>query len=161
MERFEISIKDLFEKRRDRIPVVTVEKSSGRILGLNFTSEETFRKTVASGKCHYYDEVNSAVFLKGEHSGEVEDIITIRLDCCHARRHRFHLLYEVAMADGECKFGMSDCHFYRYEDGRFLLDNERIVEPDRAKQHESRIRTILDSEEDIRHMKRFSDSSGE
>ena len=53
-----IAPEELFELRKNRIPVVTQEKKSGRILGLNLTDKSAFDKTLETGECHYYDDVN-------------------------------------------------------------------------------------------------------
>lgn len=150
-----ISSDQLFNLREDRIPVVTQEKSTGRILGLNMTNRDAFQKTIESGECHYYDEVNDCIYLKGEHSGEVETVLEIRWDACHARRHEAHLLYIVEMAEGKCKFGVKDCHFYIFRDGRFEFDTDCVCDPEAVKTYQERIRTFLSPEEDRNHKKRF------
>ncbi len=150
-----ISVDELFLQRNDRIPVITQEKDGGRILGLHVTDRNAFMETVRTGKCHYYDEVNDAVYLKGEHSREIESIVEIRLDCCHARRHQFHLLYRVIMAEGKCKFGVSDCHFYLFSDGRFEFDTEMIIDPKAVEEHSERIEKLLSVDEDLEHQRRF------
>ncbi len=151
-----ISINELFEKQEDSLFVITKERSTGRILGLSLINEEAFRKTIKTGKSHYWDDVNKAVYLKGEHSREIESVLDIRLDICHARRHQLHLLFEVEMEEGECKFGMNDCHFYKFEDGCFRLDSDCIIDENKAQEFEKRIKTFLTREEDRRHMQRFS-----
>jgi len=146
---------ELFELRDDRIPVITQEKSTGRILGLNMTNRAAFEKTTESGVCHYYDDVNDCIYLKGEHSGEVETILEIRWDGCHARRHEAHLLYVVEMAEGRCKFGVKDCHFFVYRDGRFVFDLECVKDVDSVEAHRDRIETFLSTAADAEHKKRF------
>ena len=150
-----IAPEELFELRKNRIPVVTQEKKSGRILGLNLTDKSAFDKTLETGECHYYDDVNDMIYLKGEHSGEVETILEIRWDQCHARRHEAHLLYIVDMAEGKCKFGVNDCHFFLYQDGKFVFDRDMIKDPSAVTEFKERIETFLTPEEDDQHKKRF------
>ncbi len=150
-----ISPEELFRKRDDRVPVVTVEERTGRILGLNITNQAAFERTISTGLCHYFDEVNQVVYLKGEHSREIETIKSITLDCCHARRHILHLLYTVDMAEGACKFGMADCHFYRYEDGNFVFRSGDIRDMEAVRTFRERIETLLTVAEDREHQKRF------
>lgn len=151
----EITSEELFELRENRIPVVTFEKKSGRVLGLNLTDRAAFDKTLSTGKCHYYDDVNDVIYLKGEHSGEVETLLEIRWDQCHARRHEAHLLYVVDMAEGKCKFGVNDCHFFIYRDGRFVFDDTAVKDPSAVEEFKERIETFLSPEEDDQHKKRF------
>jgi phosphoribosyl-AMP cyclohydrolase len=151
----EIPLEELFGNRQDRIPVITVEQATGRILGLNMTDRAAFDTTVRTGQCHYYDEINDSVFLKGEHSGEIEHVIDIRLDCCHARRHELHLLYLVLLDKGKCMFGVSDCHFYQFEGDRFVFDRSLIEDEEAVRKSWHRIQTILTTEEDRNHQRRF------
>lgn len=150
------TLDEIFAKRADRVPVITVEKRTGRILGLNLTNRAAFDKTVETGTCFYYDDVNDAIFLKGEHSQEIETIDEIRLDCCHARRHDLHFLYLVDMAEGKCMFGMKDCHFYVFRDGQFTLDAASIIDNEAVLQHKHRIKTLLTVDEDVDHKRRFT-----
>lgn len=150
-----ITSDELFVLRGNRIPVVTQEKKTGRILGLNITNKEAFDRTVKSGECHYYDDACDMVYLKGEHSGEVETILEIRWDACHARRHEAHLLYIVDMAEGKCKFGVTDCHFYIFNDGWFVFDQDCICDPAAVSEFKERIEIFLTQEEDFTHRKRF------
>ena len=151
----EIDIVELFTKRNDRIRVVTQEVSTGRILGLNLTNQAAFIRSIRSGKSYYFDEVNEVEYLKGEHSGEVETIEEIRLDCCHARRHEFHLLYRVEMEEGRCKFGISDCHFYVFRDGRFVFDSGLVMDEKAVISYRERIETLMDKDSDRKHQREF------
>lgn len=151
----EISVEELFKKRDDRIHVITVERTAGKITGLNLTNKKAFLKTIETHTCYYYDPVNDTEYLKGEHSGEIETIISIRLDCCHARRHFLHLLYVVDMQEGKCKFGVLDCHFYRFKNGRFVFDDSCVKNKESVYLYRNRIETLLDTSAEILHQKRF------
>jgi phosphoribosyl-AMP cyclohydrolase len=151
-----ISLEELFSKRSDRVDVVTYEPETKRILSLNITNREAFEKTLATGQCHYYDDINNVIYLKGEHSGEIETILSVQLDCCHARRHKLHLLYKVKMAEGECKFGVKDCHFYTYDGRDFVFNSDIVSCPDSVKTYSERLETLLSDSEDDEHQRRFS-----
>lgn len=150
-----IDPEELFTKRHDRIPVITIEQAGGRVLGLNLTNRAAFETTVLTGRCHYYDDVNDAIFLKGEHSGEIEHVLEIRLDCCHARRHELHLLYLVRMEQGQCMFGVDGCHFYRFDGKQFVFDRSMVTDDAAMTQHWNRIQTVLETAEDRIHQGRF------
>ena len=152
----EITLDELFEKRDDEIHVVTVELGTGRVIGLNLTNRAAMDQTLQSGKCHYYDDVNKVIYLKGEHSGEVELIKEIRLDSCHARRHELHLMYIVVMEEGRCKFGVTDCHFFHFRDGRFIFDDSVVMDRSAVTEFKERIETLLFVDEDREHQKRFN-----
>lgn len=150
-----ISIDELFEKRGDRIPVISFERSTNRVLGLNMTNKQAFEATLETGKCHYWDDVNDCMYLKGEHSGEVETVQAIKLDSCHARRHELHLLYEVEMEEGKCKFGVCDCHFFVFDGENFVFDSDAVKDSEAVNEFQSRIEKLLTKDEDHKHQQRF------
>lgn len=154
-----ISVKRLFEAGKVW-PVIVVENGTGRVISLSDTNEAAFRTTLRSGLCHYWDEVNRVVYLKGEHSDEVETLREVRLDICHARRHRRCLLYVVDLAPGRCKFGMVRCQFYVFDGKRFTLDQTCITETAAALENWERVNTLLDEPEERVHMTRFTKSRG-
>jgi phosphoribosyl-AMP cyclohydrolase len=136
-------------------PVIVVEKKTRRVISLQEVNLEAFLKTISTGKCWYYDRVNDLIYLKGEHSREVETIRKITLDACHARRHLRNLHYLVDVEDGECLFGMSRCDFYHFDNGKFQLDTSCVKEQGACQKHWKRVNTILGEKEDAEHQKRF------
>lgn len=154
-----ISVKRLFEAG-GVWPVVVVENDTGRVISLSETNEAAFRTTLRTGRCHYWDSVNRVVYLKGEHSDEVETLREVRLDICHARRHRRYLLYRVDLAPGRCKFGMSRCQFYAFDGKGFVLDRTCVTDPAAVLENWERVNTLLDEREERVHMERFKKSRG-
>lgn len=153
-DKLQISIQALFEAR-SVWPVVVVEDETGRVISLSQVNEAALRKTLREGTCHYWDDVNECVYLKGEHSNEVETLKEMRLDICHARRHTRSLLFRVDLAPGKCKFGANCCHFYRWNGENFALDDGCIIDADACNDHWERVNTLLDEEADREHMRRF------
>ena len=154
-----ISVKRLFEAG-GVWPVIVVENDTGRVISLSETNESAFRTTLRTGRCHYWDPVNRVVYLKGEHSDEVETLREVRLDICHARRHCRYLLYRVDLAPGRCKFGMTSCQFYAFDGTRFTLDKACVANPSAAFENWERVNTLLDEREERVHMERFMKPRG-
>ena len=95
------------------------------------------------------------VYLKGEHSNEVETVKEIRLDICSARRHQRSLLFRVDLAPGACLFGMDTCFFYHFDGKHFLVDQDRVIDEAACSENLGRIQTLLDEKEADEHMLRF------
>lgn len=154
-EKLRIGVEDLF-RAQEVWPVVVIEHGSGRVISLSQVNEAALRKTLAEGTCHYWDDVNETVYLKGEHSNEVETLREMRLDICHARRHVRSLLFRVDLAPGRCKFGASCCHFYRWDGEALSLDESCIVDAEACREHWTRVNTLLDAAADREHMRRYA-----
>jgi len=152
--KLKITVRQLFTAR-PVWPVIVVEDSTDRVLALAEINEKGFRKTLRTGKCHYWDSVNEKVYLKGEHSNEVETFREIRLDNCGARRHKPSLLFRVDVEPGKCLFGMNTCFFYHFSDKRFQVDEGRVIDQDACRENWGRMQILLDEDEDREHQKRF------
>lgn len=153
MDKIEISVEELFEKR-GTIDVVVVEKCTGKVISLALMDINAFNKTIETGKVHYYDPYNNVIYLKGEHSGKIEKILDIELDFCSARRHKVSLLIKVEMEKGDCLFGMSDCYFYKYENGKFVINKDKIYNHDSFNKYLDRLGIVLDLEEEKENFKK-------
>ena len=154
-EALRITIERLFQAS-SVWPVIVSEQRTGRVIALQEVNEEAFRRTVESGTCWYWDSVNETIYLKGEHSNEIETIREIRLDICHARRHLRTLRYLVELAPGKCLFGMSRCDFYRFDGRCFTPDPACVIDEAACKAHWDRVNTLLNEDEDREHQRRFS-----
>ena len=149
-----ITVEQLFESQ-PIWPVIVVEDSTQRVVSLQEINLEAFRKTLETGQCWYYDQVNDVVYLKGEHSNEIETLKEVTLDICHARRHIRNLHYRVDIADGACLFGMGRCDFYRFDGETFSIDETLIIDSGACENHWKRVNTLLSQEDDRDHQKRF------
>src|SRR5512146_1101570 len=63
------------------VPVVTQEAGSGRILTVAWMNREALKKTVQTGEAHYWSRSRKKLWHKGEESGHIQKVKTIRLDC--------------------------------------------------------------------------------
>ena len=101
------------------VAAITRDADSGEVLMLAWMNAEAVGKTVATGKVHYYSRSRRKLWMKGESSGHVQTVRSIRFDCdgdallidveqegaaCHTGHHScFHTVWtpEGAQAQGE------------------------------------------------------------
>ncbi|KAF9446933.1 histidine biosynthesis trifunctional-protein [Macrolepiota fuliginosa MF-IS2] len=81
----QINIADAFlsivtSDRKDSLFPTVVSNQSGQALGLVYSSVESVRESIVSGK-GVYQSRKHGLWRKGETSGATQDIISIRLDC--------------------------------------------------------------------------------
>lgn len=70
-----------FEKAQGLITAVTVDADSGEVLMVAYMNEEAFRLTLETGRVHYYSRTRSKLWKKGESSGNMQELVEMRVDC--------------------------------------------------------------------------------
>lgn len=112
-----------FEKSADGlIPAIAQDYRSGAVLMLAYINEEAWGKTLQTGTAHYWSRSRQEIWLKGESSGNTQQIKEILVDCdadC--------VVYKVHQVGGAaCHQGFPTC-FYRKVEGDGLVVMEKQV----------------------------------
>lgn len=63
------------------VPVIAQNAESKEVLMLAWANLETLQETIESGLMVYYSRSRSARWLKGETSGDFQEIVSLSLDC--------------------------------------------------------------------------------
>lgn len=116
-----------FEKSKDGLlPAIAQDYKSGEVLMLAYINEESFLKTIETGKAHYWSRSRKKLWLKGESSGHVQEIHTILVDC-----DRDTVVFQVNQLGGAtCHKGYRSC-FYRAVTGDDLtVIGDPIFDPE-------------------------------
>ncbi|MCF6326903.1 MAG: phosphoribosyl-AMP cyclohydrolase [Devosiaceae bacterium] len=113
------------------IMVIASDVSNNEILMVAHMNEEALKLTLQSGIVHYYSRSRSALWKKGETSGEIQKLIEMRTDC---DQDVLLLKVEQVGRGAACHTGRKSCFYRRVvdENGSILLktDNEpRIFDP--------------------------------
>ena len=107
------------------VPVVAQEAGSGRVLTLAWMNREALDRTVQSGEAHYWSRSRRKLWRKGEESGHVQKVKSVRLDCDDDV-----VLLEVEQAGGiACHTGRHSCFFQRLEGGRWVVTDPVLKDP--------------------------------
>ena len=107
------------------VPAVTQETGSGRVLTLAWMNREALQKTVDTGEAHYWSRSRRQLWHKGEQSGHVQKVKSIRLDC-----DADVVLLEVEQRGGiACHTGRHSCFFRRLEDGQWVAVDPVLKDP--------------------------------
>jgi phosphoribosyl-AMP cyclohydrolase len=70
-----------FEKAQGLITAVTVDADSGEVLMVAYMNEEAFRLTLETGRVHYFSRTRNKLWKKGESSGNMQELVEMRVDC--------------------------------------------------------------------------------
>ena len=107
------------------VPAIAQEAQSGRVLMVAWMNREALGKTVETGEAHYWSRSRRKLWHKGEESGHVQKVKSIRLDC-----DEDVVLLEVEQLGGiACHTGRHNCFFRRLEEGRWVETDPVLKDP--------------------------------
>jgi len=107
------------------VPVVAQEAGSGRVLTVAWMNREALDRTVQSGEAHYWSRSRRTLWRKGEESGHVQKVKSVRLDC-----DEDVVLLEVEPVGGiACHTGRHSCFFQKLEGGRWVVTDPVLKDP--------------------------------
>ncbi|GAB4236166.1 MAG: phosphoribosyl-AMP cyclohydrolase [Acidobacteriota bacterium] len=114
-----------FEKMDGLLPAVVQEADTGRVLMLGYMNPEAYRKTVETGVVTFYSRSRRKLWTKGESSGHRLLVRKIQVDC-----DADALLIQVeALGPGVCHEGYKSCFFRTWQDGSWVVTEERTYDP--------------------------------
>ena len=107
------------------VPVVAQEAGSGRVLTVAWMNREALKKTVQTGEVHYWSRSRRKLWRKGEESGHVQKVKSIRLDC-----DEDVILVEVEQVGGiACHTGRHSCFFQKLDGGEWVTTDPVLKDP--------------------------------
>lgn len=107
------------------VPAVAQDAASGRVLMVAWMDRAALRKTVETGEAHYWSRSRKKLWHKGEESGHVQKVKSLRIDC-----DEDVVLMEVEQIGGiACHTGRESCFFSRYENGKWVTVDPVLKDP--------------------------------
>jgi phosphoribosyl-AMP cyclohydrolase len=115
-----------FEKAGGLITAVTVDAENGEVLMVAYMNEEAFRLTLETGKVHYWSRTRSKLWKKGETSGNMQQLVEMRVDC-----DLDAVVVRARQQGPACHEGYKSC-FYRSVDSEGALQENaaRLMTPE-------------------------------
>lgn len=93
------------------IPAIIQDGVSGQVLMMAWMNKESLDLTVRTGKTHFYSRSRGKLWLKGESSGNVQNVQSIATDC-----DKDVLLVKVEQVGGAaCHEGYESCFFREHQ----------------------------------------------
>jgi phosphoribosyl-AMP cyclohydrolase len=109
------------------VPAIAQEAGSGDVLMVAWMNREALAETAATGWAVYWSRSRGRLWRKGEESGHRQQVRELRLDC-----DGDVVLLRVAQQGGiACHTGRHSCFFSRYEDGRWVVTEPVLKDPER------------------------------
>jgi phosphoribosyl-AMP cyclohydrolase len=107
------------------VPAIAQEAGSGRILMVAWMNRDALKETVARGEAVYWSRSRKRLWHKGEESGHVQKVRSIRLDC-----DEDVILLEVEQLGGiACHTGRYHCFFRRLDGEEWVVTDPVLKDP--------------------------------
>ena len=114
-----------FKKGDGLIPVIIQDASTNEVLMLGYMNRESWEETLATKKASFWSRSRQKIWIKGETSGNFQEVREIYLDCDGDT-----LLLKVDQIGGAaCHTGFRSCFHQRFEKGEWKVSGKRVFDP--------------------------------
>ena len=115
-----------FEKADGLITAVTVDADNGEVLMVAYMNEEAFKLTLETGKVHYWSRSRQQLWKKGESSGNMQELVELRVDC-----DLDAVVVRARQQGPACHEGYKSCFFRTVAaDGSLQVNAEQLMTPE-------------------------------
>ena len=107
------------------VPAIVQEHGTGRVLMMGWMNDAALRQTLATKKATFYSRSRNKMWVKGEESGHIQEVVEARVDCDQ------DVVLLLCKSHGPaCHVGYLSC-FYRASDGDAKLKfvEQRVFDP--------------------------------
>jgi len=99
------------------IAAITTDADTGEVLMFAWMNAEALRLTLETGTVHYFSRSRNALWKKGETSGQLQQLVEMRVDC---DQDAVLLKVHVQGDGGACHVGFRSCFYRVVEDGKLV-----------------------------------------
>lgn len=115
-----------FAKGQGLITAVTVDADNGEVLMVAAMNAEAYQLTLQTGRVHYWSRSRQSLWKKGESSGNMQELVELRLDC-----DRDAVVVRARQSGPACHEGFRSCFYRTVESDGTLRENaERLMTPE-------------------------------
>ena len=114
------------EKQGGLVPAIVQDADDGTVLMVAYMNEASFKHTLETGKATYWSRSRNELWVKGESSGNVQEVVEVLVDCDDDT-----VLLKVRQGGGAaCHVGYRSCFYRTVQDGELKVNSERVFDPD-------------------------------
>ena len=109
------------------IIAVAQDHDTGEVLMVAYMNQEAVEMSFKTGSAHYWSTTRKKIWLKGESSGHLQKIISVKVDCDHDA-----ILLQVEQKGGACHEGYYSCFFrevFLKEGHEVKIVGDKVFEP--------------------------------
>lgn len=117
-----------FAKGGGVVPAIVQDYQTGEVLMIGYMNEESYKRTLATGRATYFSRSRNRLWMKGEESGHIQIVREILLDCDEDA-----LLLKVEQVGGAaCHTGYRSCFFRRITPNGLEIVGEKVFDPEKV-----------------------------
>ncbi len=106
-------------------PAIAQDAASGRVLMFAWMNREALQKTRETGEAYYWSRSRNKLWHKGEESGHVQKVCSIRIDC-----DADVILLAIEQAGGiACHTGRESCFYRELVGGVWVAKDAVLKDP--------------------------------
>ena len=110
------------------IPCVAQDIETGEVLMVAYMNRDSLRETVEKKLASYWSRSRQKFWVKGESSGNTQEIKEIRFDC-----DRDCVLVKIKQNGGAaCHTGMRSCFHFKLTDAGMVEDGIKVFDPEKV-----------------------------
>jgi len=107
------------------VPAIAQDANSGRVLMFAWMNRDSLALTAEKGEAVYYSRSRRKLWHKGEESGHIQIVKSIRLDCDNDV-----ILLSIEQTGGiACHTGRESCFFKTFQDGQWVETDQVLKDP--------------------------------
>lgn len=115
-----------YSKANGLIPAIIQDYQTGEVLMLAFMDEKALQLTLETGKTWFYSRSRNKYWMKGEQSGNTQEVIEVYTDC-----DSDSVLIKVKQNGGAaCHTGNRTCFYIKWENGSWVEHSNPVFNPD-------------------------------
>lgn len=107
------------------VAAIAQQHDTGEVLMLAWMSRESLEETLATGRVCYFSRSRSALWRKGETSGQTQRLVEMRLDCDGDA-----VLLLVDQVGVACHTGRRSCFYQAVRDGVLVETTAPLIAPE-------------------------------
>ena len=106
------------------VPAIAQQHDTGEVLMMAWMNAASVAETLATGQVCYWSRSRSALWRKGETSGQVQRLVELRIDCDGDT-----LLLQVDQTGAACHTGQRNCFFRAVRGEELVTIAEPLIDP--------------------------------
>lgn len=111
------------------IPAIIQDHKTHEVLMMAWMNRQSLELTIQTGKTHFFSRSRNRLWLKGEESGHIQRVRSIRADC-----DKDCLLIEVEQVGAACHEGYFSCFHYEYaaDQPNWTTIGQKLFDPEKV-----------------------------
>ncbi len=105
------------------IPAIIQDHENDEVLMLGYMNENTLKRTLESGRVHFWSRSREKMWVKGETSGHTQEVKDVLVDC-----DMDTILVKVEQRVAACHTGYRSCFYRRVRDGDLVTIADKVFD---------------------------------